>query len=360
MQNLGNPAWISIIIAALSGIVLPIVYFLVQRRNRKVKQFSMEIISYLPGVYVAGEVMGKVKVTFNNQPTHDIGTMYMKVQNTGNEPIDMADYAGNSQIKFNFGGQTEVLEAEVTETSPKSIKQAINIATSSNPGYVIINPFLLKSQESVTLKVLVSGFENEISDETRLIGAKQTIKAKIHSLPSMRNIGFSFAILMIIAPFLFINSSRVIFNFFNITLASYSESGLSRFYYTDLIGSIILAFIIFITYFIIFNSLPSYILSNSQYINLTKYQKKSKKNFVIIACLLILLSPTLYYLITISISAYQIRALQIYNYIGYAFNALNASDTIGSVITTVILIIMIYLLDKYLPLRVPIKKEQIY
>src|SRR5579859_2495685 len=124
-----SPEWLTVIITTLSGIVLPVVVLVIQRRNRKDKQITTEIISNTSVVYISEEVKSKVQATFNNQSISDARIICLRMKNTGNEPVIITDYEVNTQIKFDFGDQAKVLDIEIPDSIPSSIKNTVNITS---------------------------------------------------------------------------------------------------------------------------------------------------------------------------------------------------------------------------------------
>ncbi len=355
MQFLSSPEWLSVIIAGLSGIVLPVVLLMVQRHNRKDKQITTEIISNTSVVYIGQEVKSKVQATFNNRSITDAHLIYLRMKNTGNDSVEITDYEVHTQIKFDFGNQAEVLEVEISDSIPSSIKSTVNITSTSGSSSISLKPFSLKGQESVTLRIIVASFEGEIRDETRLIGAKQILKARLFCVPSMRNLAITFIALMLVSPFLFIHISQYIFQTFFYVPANYpyDGSGIAIFYNSDFIGAIIVSFTIFITYSALAFLLPSYVSTTKQFIKIIKSEHQSIRNFIIIAGILLPISPLAYGAITILTARYIHSALYQYpSLTDSLLQALNICDTIGSIFTTVILVTGVYFLNKYLPIKI--------
>jgi len=166
-EALRDPIWQFIgALLAFSAIVISILLYWMQRRR---KVLSYEIVSRTPLLSVEEEVKGKLQILFDGSPVQDVHLVIIKVMNSGNMPIVSADY--ERQVRIAFGENTRILTAEVSETSPDNLEASVSLESKA----VVLAPILLNSGDSITVKMLVSQFDREISVDGRIVGVK-TIK----------------------------------------------------------------------------------------------------------------------------------------------------------------------------------------
>ena len=93
---------------ALAAVVVGILGLIVYR-NRKRLSYKVILQERLLGVQEYME--GRVHVTFDGKPVHDVRMVILHLPNTGNVPIEESDYL--HPLGFNFGSDASVLSAEV-------------------------------------------------------------------------------------------------------------------------------------------------------------------------------------------------------------------------------------------------------
>lgn len=173
MEFLLAPAWISIFVSILGIVVallLPIVLFIKQRDR---KQISYEVTSDKSLLSIRKEVEGDVQVLFAGKPVSDLRQVVLKLRNTGNVPIEVKDYENNNPIEFDFGTKAEVLNAEILETIPMSLKDRAEASLELENGKVRFEPLLLNARDCITIRVLLAGFNGDLNVIARIAGVQQ-------------------------------------------------------------------------------------------------------------------------------------------------------------------------------------------
>jgi hypothetical protein len=173
MEFLLAPTWISIFVSIVGVIIalfLPIILF-IKQRNRK--QISCEIISDRSLLSIGKEVEPNVQVLFVGKPVGDLREVILKLRNTGNVPIEVKDYENNNPIEINFGAKAEVLKAELLETVPIGLKVRAEASFKLDRVKVHLEPLLLNAQDSITIRVLLSGYNSDLNVVARIAGVKQ-------------------------------------------------------------------------------------------------------------------------------------------------------------------------------------------
>lgn len=169
---LRDPMWqfIGAILAA-AAIFISIALYLRQRRR---KDLSYEIVSRTPLLSVstrAQEIKKQLQILFNGKPVQQVHLIVIKIINSGNMPILSTDY--ERPVSLNLGEEAQILTAEVVETDPDSLRTSARIEGKS----VVLTPSLLNEKDSITLKMLVSRFVNQITVDGRIVGVKNIRKS---------------------------------------------------------------------------------------------------------------------------------------------------------------------------------------
>ena len=118
------------------------------------------------------DVKAEVQILYKGEEVKDdIHMVILRLWNASYDPILPEEYKGTS-IKLNFGKAAKVLSAQVTEAKPSTIKEEIdnNKLIQLDAGFLILNPMWLNSDNSISLKVLVTKFDGVVTtDESRII-----------------------------------------------------------------------------------------------------------------------------------------------------------------------------------------------
>lgn len=175
MEFLSSPVW-QITINAAIGLLTIIVSILIFRMQLKRKSITYEVISDAPVLSIKKEVKGRVQVLFDSKPVSDAHLVILKIWNSGNTHILAEDYI--DPIKFDFGKNAEILDAEILETSPNDIKDNRKASLKLDTGSLILEPLFLNSKDSITIKVLLAQtlIIKEIKANGRIVGINQIIK----------------------------------------------------------------------------------------------------------------------------------------------------------------------------------------
>jgi len=190
MDILRDPVWQSI--GAILAVVAIIISIALYRRQRRHKALSYEIISRIPLLGMEEEIKGNLQILFNGKPVQQVHLIVVKITNSGNMPIVSTDY--ERTISLRFGEKAHTLTAEVAETNPNSLRTTAKIEGKK----VVLTPTLLNQEDSVTLKMLVSEFSEQITVDGRVVGVKDICEYVENPLPSFAMI-LSGSVLLLIA-----------------------------------------------------------------------------------------------------------------------------------------------------------------
>ncbi len=168
-ELLSSPIWqfVGVILALLATILSVAIYY----KQRQFKSLSFAIISLTPLLDVRGEIKGKVKILYDDQPVQEVHLAIIELFNSGNLPIVSNDY--EYPVLFSFGENTIVLSSEIISTIPQSLPAKII----HQDGKIEVDPTLLNVGDAITIKALVSGFEGQITVGGRIQGVKEISKS---------------------------------------------------------------------------------------------------------------------------------------------------------------------------------------
>jgi hypothetical protein len=163
-----NPLAASIVfIAAL------IVLILLYPKLRPNKTIFFRILSDTTVLSIKEKEEAKeVQIQYKGEEVkEDIQLVLVRLWNASSDPILPNDYKVN-HIKMSFGKEAKVLSAQVLESKPPTIKEEIddNKLIEFADGEIYLKPIWLNTDNSLTLKVLLTMFQGYVStDETRII-----------------------------------------------------------------------------------------------------------------------------------------------------------------------------------------------
>ena len=139
--------------------------FYISFKNKKLKSFRYEILTYEPILTSSEELRGKIKIYYETTQNNSIqikdGFLFIiRLINDGNVPIKSDDFY--EPVSIFFGPYSEVLSAEIIETNPRALNAELDTSRSKHKIY--LKPLLLNQQDSITIKVLLTGFRaSEVS-----------------------------------------------------------------------------------------------------------------------------------------------------------------------------------------------------
>ncbi len=203
-----NDTWLSTIIGVFATILVAIIIF---RMQQKRKGITYEVIANTQVLNLEENTINGVQVMFGTRHVNDARLVVLRVQNSGDEPILPTDYI--NPIKFVFGKNAEVLEAEVVKMNPRNVRASITYALNA----VTLTPVLLNIKDSIEVKVLLTKYNDaQIEVLGRIVGIKRILKYESNDRKGLFSInpllptyiGASFA--LVISNFIAIISFNII------------------------------------------------------------------------------------------------------------------------------------------------------
>lgn len=107
MQLFSNPVWLGLIIAAVGILISLIVPVAIYQKQRSKKEISYRVITNVPLLNIKDEVKDNFKVLFHGEPVSDATFVSVNVWNSGNAPIEEADFI--DPIKLSFGDNAKII-----------------------------------------------------------------------------------------------------------------------------------------------------------------------------------------------------------------------------------------------------------
>lgn len=165
LEALRDPFW-QFVVGAVLTLATLIVGILGLRVYRNRKRLGYRIVSQQSVLSVQQDLEGRVGITFDGQPVHDVRLTILHIRNTGNVPIQDSDYV--QPVGFTFGEGTTVLDTEVVKKTPPNM--SVSLETKENE--VVVMPDIFNGGDALTFKVLTAGGEN-VTVQGRVAGVSQ-------------------------------------------------------------------------------------------------------------------------------------------------------------------------------------------
>jgi hypothetical protein len=226
MNFLRDPALqfiVNVGVALLGIFFTSIITIVIYRRQQQRKGITYKIISDTPILSLKEEVKGQIKVLFGTKQVGNVRLVILKIWNSENTPILPGEFI--DPIKLGFGNNVEILDAEILEANPHEIRENVKSSLKLYEENILLEPFLLNSKDSITLKVLLAQtpLTKELRINARIVGVNQIVNFNKLS-PIFRPLSriftyFSYFIFLIAIGYLLISrfdldfNSKVIFLF---------------------------------------------------------------------------------------------------------------------------------------------------
>jgi hypothetical protein len=166
LELLRDPAWQFVgAVLALVAVAATVAIYLLQRQR---KSLSYDLVSTNQLLTVREEVEGKLQVLYEGQPTRDIQLLVLRLVNSGNVAIASTDY--ERELSIATGVRSKILSAVITNVEPDNLIAEVV----TEDARVTLKPVLLNPRDTITLKILVSDFEDIVVDG-RIIGVKEIV-----------------------------------------------------------------------------------------------------------------------------------------------------------------------------------------
>ena len=158
---LRDPLWQ--FVGVVSAIAISVILYYTQKQKKTISYF---IITKLKLISLKEECKGKIKILYDSNQVPDVSVLEVIFLNTGNVPILNVDY--ETPICLSIDKGSSILSADIINSNPTDIKVGLTYEGNN----LSIQPSLLNAGDSITLKILTTGFNNfDVSG--RIVGVRK-------------------------------------------------------------------------------------------------------------------------------------------------------------------------------------------
>jgi hypothetical protein len=193
-----DPSWLAVFIAVLQSIAGGSINLILQLSKRQRMTSVLKINR--PVLRLDKTIKNDCEVTFKGQEvTNSIYMLTLAIKNTGSQAIQLHEYANNTKIEIKFGDNAKVLDIAID----KKFLGRANAQLGTNN--VTIDPLDLNPRDTIIVYVSVAtDFDGEITEATRVLNTEQVLKVTVPSQPTLINniVSLFFLILPLLSFFL--------------------------------------------------------------------------------------------------------------------------------------------------------------
>ena len=169
-----EPVYLGLIIGALcllTSVLVPVVIYL---KERSKKEISYIVFDDMPLLNIKEEVKENFEVSYMGIPVQDATLLSVRVWNSGNVPIEEADFI--DPIKLDFGKDATVIFFHIFSNPDNILSQYKK--SLSGEGYITFKPRLFNKGYEIRVAVMVTGFSGYAKAEGLIKG--------VHSIRTVR------------------------------------------------------------------------------------------------------------------------------------------------------------------------------
>lgn len=183
LELLRDPAWqfAGVLLAVMAIAVAVWVYFAQKQKRR----LSVEKVSGVPLFSVGPNRIAGLQITLNGLRIDKATVVVVRVTNTGNAAVPAVDF--EDPICLAFEASSEVLNAEISSTTPESIPISVTVAANK----AIFSRSLLNPGDSFTCRLLVKDSSGKFSVRARIVG--------VRSIDTSQRVRFGFSSAMVLS-----------------------------------------------------------------------------------------------------------------------------------------------------------------
>lgn len=164
MGFFSNTAYLGLIIGAL-GLLVPVVIYLKQRSK---KEISYAVYGNIPLLNINEGVKEDFEVSYRGIPVKDAILLRVMVQNSGNVPIEEAEFI--DPIKLGFGKDATVIFFRIGSDPDNILSEHTEILWGE--GYITFKPRLFNKGYKIFVTVMVTGFSGYVKAEGLIKGVR--------------------------------------------------------------------------------------------------------------------------------------------------------------------------------------------
>lgn len=127
------------------------------------------------------DVNQHIQVYYDGKEIYDPHVIKVTISNTGNQEIIEDDFRSD-KFEISFNENVILYDASVSNATPSNVQEEIILSLQTQNNCLLINPFLLNTNESFTLS-LITNQETDIFYNFRIAGISNT-KKKFGYIPT--------------------------------------------------------------------------------------------------------------------------------------------------------------------------------
>lgn len=158
-------------------IVAVVIYFLQKQK----KKLSFRILSNTSLLSVEEEIKKDIEISYKGKPVKEVQLIILKFFCLGNISIKTGDY--ETPITINLGKEAQILSAQILEKKPRDLQTSIRVKDNK----VVVQECLLNQEDTITIRILATGIDEDIKVEGRIAGVK-----KIEEMPEDSRVALTF------------------------------------------------------------------------------------------------------------------------------------------------------------------------
>ena len=148
----------------MAAVIVPIAIHL---KEKSKKELTYSIFDNVPLLNIKEAVKENFQVLYRGQPIPDAGFVSVIVRNSGDIPIEHADFV--TPLKLDFGKDSNIFFA-VTTTWPSELLTELN--NSKEKSCVVFKPLLMNKGSLFSVSVMVANFRGSVKVEGLIKGVK--------------------------------------------------------------------------------------------------------------------------------------------------------------------------------------------
>lgn len=146
-------------------VAILIAYFSNFWRNRK--SLSYEVISNTPLLSSNELIRERLQILYDDVPVKNVHLLVLKIINDGKQPITGSDFI--KPLSFKLPEQSNILSFETLSLKPENLDVELNFSENN----LYLKTDLLNSYDSITLKIIASSYDFELTADARIVGVKE-------------------------------------------------------------------------------------------------------------------------------------------------------------------------------------------
>ncbi|MDQ3649371.1 MAG: hypothetical protein M3458_03645 [Acidobacteriota bacterium] len=158
MNFLRDPIWQFIgATIALAALLISILPFVIARKRKAIAYY------FFSSTPLSAEDDDKLRIVYDGKPVENVGTVFVRLYNSGNLPIQPDEFY--SPVTIRFGGESQILRVRYA-AYPSPFDMAIEVQSNT----LSLAPVMLNKRDGINIHALVAGFDGKVDVSARVTG----------------------------------------------------------------------------------------------------------------------------------------------------------------------------------------------